>query len=166
MIDAAEICTRFSTIVTCWLQLISPVRDDETARVLARDECHGWLPLYNLRPPHPPPSSTAQGTEDRSSTCGGLVGMSANWGQSSEFVDIPARFTLCPNLNCVAVIMNFSYHQSFAVMLLSSFSSDLHMLKNLILFIVLVSFNSPGYDAIQGNLWPTSCMQTWSVFIR
>ena len=109
MIDAAEICTRFSTIVTCWLQLISPVRDDETARVLARDECHGWLPLYNLRPPHPPPSSTAQRTEDRSSTCGGLVGMSANWGQSSEFVDIPARFTLCPNLNCVAVILMGHY---------------------------------------------------------
>ena len=116
MIDAAEICTRFSTIVTCWLQLISPVRDDETARVLARDECHGWLPLYNLRPPHPPPSSTAQRTEDRSSTCGGLVGMSANWGQSSEFVDTPARFTLCPNLNCVAVILNYSHHQAFAVL--------------------------------------------------
>ena len=109
MIDAAEICTRFSTIVTCWLQLISPVRDDETARVLARDECHGWLPLYNLRPRTPPPSSIAQRTGDRSSTCGGLVGMSASWGHASEFVDIPARFTLCPNLNlnCNAKILNF-----------------------------------------------------------
>ena len=78
------------------------------------------------------------------------------------------RGSLCVQIStvCVAVIMNFSYHQSCAIMLLSSFSSDLHMLKNLILFIVLVSFNSPGYDAIPGNLWPTSCMQTWSVFIR
>ena len=115
---------------------------------------------------HPVPPHRGQGTEDRSSTCGGLVGMSASWGHASEFVDIPARFTLCPNLNCVAVIFNFFHHQAFAIILLSSFSSDLHMLKNLILFIVLVSFNSPGYDAIQGNLWPTSCMQTWSVFIR
>ena len=42
----------------------------------------------------------------------------------------------------------------------------MYMLKNLILFIVLVSFNSPGYDAIPGNFWPTSCLQTWSVFLH
>ena len=115
MIDAAEICTRFSTIVTCWLQLISPVRDDETARVLARDECHGWLPLYNLRPRPPPPSSITQGTEDRSSTCRGLVGMSANWGQSSEFVDTPARFTLCPNLNLECGAVGCSHIEFFSL---------------------------------------------------
>ena len=117
------------------------------------------LPTRHPVPPH-------RGLRTEARPAGVSLGCQQVGDTHLKFVDIPARFTLCPNLNCVAVIMNFSYHQAFAIMLLSSFSSDLHMLKNLILFIVLVSFNSPGYDAIQGNLWPTSCMQTWSVFIR
>ena len=122
-----------------------------------------------LGPRHPVPSHRGLRTEAR--PAGVSLGCQ-QIGDSHLNLSTLQRGSLCVQIsisNVVqlgAVILNFSHYQAFAIMLLSSFSSDLHMLKNLILFIVLVSFNSPGHDAIRGNLWPTSCMQTWSVFLH